>query len=56
MNVLYFIIPLALLISLLFIMLFFWAVSLGQYDDLDSPAYKILLDDITKDEIHADKK
>lgn len=48
MSILYFIIPAALILSLFFVALFFWAANNGQYDDLDSPAYKILTDDFNK--------
>jgi cbb3-type cytochrome oxidase maturation protein len=42
---LYAMIPVALIVVGVAIRLFFWAVDSGQYDDLDSPAQRILLDD-----------
>lgn len=48
MNVLYFAIPIALLLGFLFLFLFIWATKSGQYDDLDTPSYKILIDDDNK--------
>ncbi|MCB9091931.1 MAG: cbb3-type cytochrome oxidase assembly protein CcoS [Halobacteriovoraceae bacterium] len=45
MNVLYFAIPIALLLGVVFLGFFIWATRSGQYDDLDTPSYKILLDD-----------
>lgn len=42
MNVLYVIIPLALLLGGAFLAAFFWAINQGQYDDLDSPALRML--------------
>ena len=43
------ILPFLLGISVIFffgaIIFFFWNVNNGQYDDLDSPAHKILFDD-----------
>lgn len=45
MTALYYLIPAALLIVTGVVWLFCWAVSSGQYDDLDSPARRILLDD-----------
>ncbi len=48
MNILYVLIPLALLILGAAVWAFFWAVGSGQFDDLDSPAMRILLDDDTK--------
>ncbi|MGB3134349.1 MAG: cbb3-type cytochrome oxidase assembly protein CcoS [Candidatus Macondimonas sp.] len=45
MNALFLLIPLSLVLVGLAVALFFWAVHAGQFDDLDSPAYRILLDD-----------
>ena len=48
MNILYVLIPLALLILAAAVWAFFWAVGSGQFDDLDSPGMRILLDDDDK--------
>ena len=48
MNILYVLIPLALLILGAAVWAFFWAVGSGQFDDLDTPAMRILLDDDTR--------
>ena len=45
MNVLYFAIPIALLLGAVFLAFFIWATKSGQYDDLDTPSVKILIDD-----------
>jgi len=45
MIALYILIPVAMVIVAIVIYLFFWAVDNGQYDDLDSPAHRILFDD-----------
>ncbi|MCS4503180.1 hypothetical protein KBTX_03646 [wastewater metagenome] len=45
MTILYVLIPLALMLLVVFVGAFFWAVGNGQFDDLDSPAYRILMDD-----------
>ena len=45
MTALYILIPVALLLVAFAVWLFFWAVDSGQYDDLDSPAHRILFDD-----------
>ena len=44
MDALYFLIPAALTLSFVGLMLFWWAVQHGQFDDLESPAVKIFLD------------
>ena len=45
MNIIYWLIPLALLLVLVFVLLYLWAVKRGQFDDLDTPAQRMLLDD-----------
>jgi len=47
-NILYLLIPLALILLVLAVWAFFWAVRTRQFDDLDSPALQILLDDDRK--------
>lgn len=45
MNILYFVVPLALLFMGGSIWAFFWAARKGQFDDLDTPAIRLLIDD-----------
>jgi len=45
MSILYVLIPLALLLLGVAVWAFFWAVGNGQFDDLDTPAIRILMDD-----------
>lgn len=45
MEVLYLLIPIALLIALIVAAVFIWAIRSGQFDDLEGPAHKILMDD-----------
>lgn len=45
MEIIFVMIPLGIVLAGLAIWAFFWAVGSGQFDDLDSPAYQILLDD-----------
>jgi cbb3-type cytochrome oxidase maturation protein len=47
MNILYLLIPLALLVLGIAVWIFFWAVGSGQFDDLDTPAMRVILDDDT---------
>ncbi|MGV6808538.1 MAG: cbb3-type cytochrome oxidase assembly protein CcoS [bacterium] len=42
---LYWLIPLGLLVMLILVLAFFMSIKSGQYDDLDSPAHRILMDD-----------
>lgn len=48
MNIINLLLPLALILGLFFVALFIWATFKGQYDDLDTPARRILLDDDQK--------
>lgn len=45
MSVLLYLIPLALLLGLVGLVAFIWAIRNGQYDDLQGAAHRILLDD-----------
>lgn len=45
MNVLVFLIPVALLLGLVALGAFLWALKSGQYDDLEGEASRILFDD-----------
>lgn len=48
MTILYLLIPLSLLLLSIAVLAFFWATRQGQFDDLDSPAMRIILDDDTR--------
>jgi cbb3-type cytochrome oxidase maturation protein len=45
MDILYLLIPLGMVFLALVIFAFLWAVKSGQYEDLDGPAHRILMDD-----------
>jgi len=45
MDVLYLLIPLAVVLAFLIGIAFVWCVRNGQFDDLDGPAARILADD-----------
>jgi len=46
MSVLYIVLPLALLIAAAAVIAFIWATRSGQFDDLDTPAVRMLHDDL----------
>jgi len=48
MSILYLMIPMGILIVIGALWAFFWAVDSGQFDDLESPSWRILLDDDTQ--------
>lgn len=45
MEILYLLIPLAVVLMIVAIAFFLWTVRSGQYDDLEGPAHRILMDD-----------
>ncbi len=45
MTILYVIIPIAIILTSFFVFTFIWAVKKEQFDDLETPAHKILIDD-----------
>ena len=45
MNILLLLVPLSVMLLVLAIGAFAWAVKRGQFDDLDTPALDILVDD-----------
>ena len=48
MNVLIYLVPLALLLGLTGLIGFLWTLKSGQYDDLEGAAFRILPDDDIK--------
>ncbi len=51
MNIFYLLIGASLLVALVFLAAFIWAVKSGQFDDNETPPYRMLFDDeITEQE------
>jgi cbb3-type cytochrome oxidase maturation protein len=46
MEIMMFLLPLAIILALIFIAAFIWMTLRGQYDDLDTPPYRMLIDDL----------
>lgn len=46
MDAVYFLIPIGLLILIMAIIGFCWAVNNEQFNDLDTPAHRVIFDDI----------
>jgi cbb3-type cytochrome oxidase maturation protein len=47
MEILYLLVPLSVAAVLLIAVLFRWALQEGQFEDLEGPAHRILVDDDT---------
>lgn len=50
MNILYFLIGCSVLVALVFLGAFFWALKSGQHDDVYTPSVRILFDDEVKND------
>lgn len=45
MSILYLLIPLAVILMVIAGAFFVWTIKHGQYDDMEGPAHRILMDD-----------
>ena len=45
MDILYLLIPLSLVLVFVIAALFWWSLQSGQYEDLEGPGHRILMDD-----------
>lgn len=48
MESLYILIPLSVVLVFVIGLIFWWSVRSGQYDDMEGPAYRLLMDDRDK--------
>ncbi len=47
MEILYLLIPMSVVLVFAIAVIFWWSVRSGQFEDLEGPAYRILMDDDT---------
>ena len=47
MDILYLLIPISLVLVAFIALILLWAVRNGQFEDMEGPAYRILMDDDT---------
>jgi len=45
MESLYILIPLSVVLVFVIGVIFWWSLKSGQYDDMEGPAYRVLMDD-----------
>jgi len=50
MDVIYFLLPISLCLAAFFLIAFIWSTRKGQFDDLETPAHRILLEEETPTE------
>lgn len=46
MSVLFILIGISLFVAICFLIACFWSINNGQYDDEDTPAHRMLFDDV----------
>lgn len=51
MESLYILVPLSVVLVFLIGMIFWWSLRSGQYDDMEGPAYRMLMDDRDQPEV-----
>ncbi len=56
MDIIYLLLPVALIIVIIIIGVFFWAVKADQFEDMEGPAHRILMDDDVKPAEKENKK
>ncbi len=45
MDILYLLVPLSILLVFVIGVIFWWSLKSGQFEDLDGPGYRVLMDD-----------
>jgi cbb3-type cytochrome oxidase maturation protein len=45
MEIMYLLVPVSVILVFLIGILFWWSLRSGQFDDMEGPAYRILMDD-----------
>ncbi len=56
MDILVLLIPLSLVLLALIVWAFVWSVNSGQFDDLDAPAQRILLEQEPREVVREDQQ
>ncbi|HET7290510.1 MAG TPA: cbb3-type cytochrome oxidase assembly protein CcoS, partial [Thermodesulfobacteriota bacterium] len=56
MNIIFLTLGVSIAIALIFLGAFIWAAGRGQYDDLETPGHRMLLDDYESDKKNQDAK
>lgn len=58
MEIMYLLVPISLLLVFVIAAIFWWSLRSGQFEDLEGPAYRMLMDDdlpVTVDESDDDE-
>ena len=56
MESVFILIPISVILAFIIAYFFWWSGKNGQFDDLEGPAHRILMDDDSTDRLNADEK
>ena len=56
MDLVFILVPLALMFGVVAVVAFIWAVKNGQMDDLETPRFRAIFDDVELTETNAEKR
>ena len=56
MESVFILIPISVILAFIIAYFFWWSGKSGQFDDLEGPAHRILMDDDSTDRLYADEK
>ncbi len=56
MEIIYLLLPIALILVAIIVWLFMWAVKSDQFDDLEGPAHRIIMEDDDRVDNNKDEK
>ena len=56
MEIIYLLIPITLILGAIIVWVFMWAVKTDQFEDLEGPAHRIIMDDDDKVDNSEDNK
>ncbi|MDO5640137.1 MAG: cbb3-type cytochrome oxidase assembly protein CcoS [Neisseria sp.] len=54
MESIFILIPISIILAFLIAYFFWWSGKNGQFDDLEGPAHRIIMDDDSTDQLNAD--
>jgi cbb3-type cytochrome oxidase maturation protein len=56
MESVFILIPISVILAFIIAYFFWWSGKSGQFDDLEGPAHRILMDDDSTDRLNADEE
>ncbi len=56
MEIIYLLLPIALILVVIIVWVFMWAVKTDQFEDLEGPAHRIIMEDDDRVDNNKDKK